>query len=206
MFCATRAMLGGPDAEAVCVAGAVVVGRAVADRGAGSARGLARDRCAARRSSVDGADRGALGARGRGAWALVSAGRASNDRDADLCAADGPQAALALRLRDAAARGVRLDSPTLLLLDRAARARAVRVDGPQDDTPPRSPDGHRAVSRGDRRCGARATLSRSRGTDRLDRRRGRRALPDRRGSGGGRDQGAGARGWQATRPGCRWAA
>lgn len=200
-MCTLQVTRGGLDAEALCAAGSDVVGPAVADRGRRAARRFGRDRCAAGRSGAGCPDRGALAAGGGGAWVLDGGGRPSDDRDADLCASDDSQAALALGLRDALPRGVRLDPPAALLPNPVGRTAAGRVDDPQADPSLGRPDGDRVVPRGDRRGGDRAALRASRGEDRLDGGRGRRALPDRRGPGGRGGRAAGTRGRQAEAEG-----
>jgi hypothetical protein len=162
-------------ADALVWAGGVAVGRGVADRGARVAGGSRGAGCAGVGSGAAGADRGALAARGRRDTAGGADGWAADDRDRDLRALDGAQAALSVGISDADGRGVGLDSPAALLSDRAVGAGARRVDDPQADRADRGRDGRRAHARVDRQGDARAALPRAGGADRLDGGRGRRA-------------------------------
>ncbi len=178
------------DAHAVWRAGGVLVGRGVAGRGAGAARGSRSSGWGAVGSAVAGADRGCMGAGRAGSWAPV-------DLDGDLRAVDGDQAAHWLGLRDAGAGGLRLAASAAVLSDRDRSACAGRVDGPQA----RPPAGRRGRAGdhqgGDREGPARDAFPCAGGEDRLDGRGGRHPLPVRRDARLARRQGARARGPQA---------
>src|SRR6188472_4403394 len=93
--------LGGWGAAAGSGAGVVVVGRGAADRDARAARGPGADRRAAERSGAAGADPSGVGSRVGAAWP-------ADDRDGDLCAADGGPSTHGLGLRDVGSGGVGL--------------------------------------------------------------------------------------------------
>jgi hypothetical protein len=57
----------------------------------------------------------------------------SDDRDGDVRAVDGAQAALSAWVPDAGGGGAGLDSPVAVMPDQYERAGARRVDGPQAD-------------------------------------------------------------------------
>ena len=192
------------DADAAFVgrAGGVAVGRGSAGRGAGIAGGSGGVGCVAARCGADAADRGALARRG-------DLPRPSDDRDGELCALDGGQAAHGLGIRDVGAGGLGLAASAPLLPDRAWGARAARVDGAQADTEAGRRGDGRAGACGGRQGPARDALQGKGGADRLDGRGGRRSLSDRFGAGARQARGcwrarrASFRGWSAaTRAGC----
>ena len=195
-MCRFKVDLGGADADAGRCRGRAAVGRAFAAGGqaaAGRSGGLGR---AAQRPGAVVADRRALGAERARARSAV-------DRDRDLRAPDGDQAPLRLGLRDAGARGVRLDSLAALLPARTRRPGARRVDGAQAHAPARARGRERDRARVDRQGDAGEAVLRQGGEDRLDRDRGRRPLSDRRGSRGARRSRARAGGPQARQQGRR---
>jgi hypothetical protein len=155
------------------------------------------------RSGAAGAVRRVLAARGARVGGVGGRSRASNDRDRDVRAVDGPQVASRLGLPDAGRGGVGLDSSAALLPGRAERAGARRVDGPQAHAPHRTADGQRHDAGVDRCGGPRAALCGAGGPDRLDGDRGRHQAPDRRGPGRARRQGTRQGGSQAGRQALR---
>src|SRR5512143_24530 len=128
-------------AEARVGSGGVAVGRGVAGRGAPAAGGVGGAGSAVVGSGAAGADRRALPARGRRAAARGVDGWAADDRDGDLRAADGAQAALSVGVSRTGGRGVGLDPFAALLPDLAERAGAGRVDGAQAHAATRCRDG-----------------------------------------------------------------
>ena len=106
------------------------------------------------RPGAVGADRARTGGGRRAARPLGGGSWPADDRDGELCAVDGGQAALGLGLRDAGARGLGLAASAALLPDRARRAGAGRVDDAQARPPARSRDGRGADPRGDRQGAA----------------------------------------------------
>src|SRR5512144_1221368 len=104
----------GAGADAVRGSGGVVVGRGFAGRGARAAGRSRGARSAAERSRVVGADHGAVRA-GAGGGTVGDRGWAADDRDGDLRALDGAQAALPLGVPDAGRRGVGLDPSAAVL-------------------------------------------------------------------------------------------
>ena len=173
------------------------MGRVVAGRGEGVAGGSGGAGCVVGRPGVAAADRGALAAGVAGDGPVGVDGGAADDRDGDLRAVDGAQAALPVGVSDAGGGGVGLDSSAPVLPDRLGRAGAGRVDGPQAHQAGRGRDGVADDARVDRQGDAGEAVSPAGGADRLDRDRGGREVPDRRGAGVERSQGVGAGGPQA---------
>jgi hypothetical protein len=161
----------------------MLVGRGVAGRGEGAARGSGGVGCVVVRSRVVVADRGALAAgvpRDRAAGADRGT---PDDRDGDLRSVDGAQGALPVGVSVVGGGGVRLDSSASVLPDFAVRAGAGRVDGAQADPADRRGDGVRAHARVDREGVSGEAVSPAGGAGRLDGDRGRREVPDRRRAG-----------------------
>ena len=174
------------------------MGRVVAARGEGVARGSGGVGCAAVRSGVVVAAGGALAARVPGDGPAGDRSGSSDDRARDVRQVDGAQAALSVGVPVVGGGGVGLDSSAQVLPDLALRAGAGRVDGPQADPADRRGDGV-----GDNTCVDRGGLqgeavSAAGGEDRLDRDRGGCQVSDRRGVGVERGPGVGARGPQAS--------
>ena len=166
------------------------MGRGIADRGAGAAGGSGGAGRAVGRSGDAWADRGAVSPRGdRGAAGGVDRW-ASDDRDGDVCQVDGAQAALSVGVSVVGGGGVGLDSSAAVLQDLAVGAGAGRVDGPQAHPADRAGDGERDDARVDRCGDSLQAVPAAGGQDRFDGDRGGRALPDRRGFGGARREGA----------------
>src|SRR4051794_1859999 len=103
------------DADALGAAAGVAVGRVVAARGEGVARGFGDAGCAAARSGVVVAVGRALasGVRADGPGGLDRG--PADDRDGDLCAVDGAQAAIPVGVKVVGGGGLRLDPPAPLL-------------------------------------------------------------------------------------------
>ena len=122
---------------------------------------------------------------------------AADDRDGDLRAVDGAQAALPVGVSDVGGGGVGLDSSAAVLPDLAVRAGAGRVDGPQVDQADRGGDGGGDDARVDRQ-GAREKRFRPRAV-RIDSTviEADVKYPTDAGLASARGQGAGARGSQA---------
>jgi len=177
------------DVDACGWAGGVVVGRGVAGRGARAAGGSCEAGSGAVRFGAVGAGRAGVGARRAWLWPAV-------DRDVDVRAFDGGQAAHGLGLRNAGARGLRLVASAALLFDRDRPARARRIDDPQTGAQARRDGGRGDYSRCDREGSARDALSGSRRPDRLDRGRGGYPLSIGRDARAGGRAGARARGAQ----------
>ena len=159
------------------------MGRVVAGRGEGVARGSGGVGCAVGRPGVVVAVGGALAARVPGDGPVGVDGGASDDRAGDVRQVDGAQAALPVGVPDAGGGGVGLDSSAPVLPDQPGRAGAGRVDGPQAHQADRGRDGGGDDARVDRQGDAGEAVSAAGGADRLDRDRGGCALPDRRGVG-----------------------
>ncbi len=182
-------------------AAGVLVGRDAADRGEGAAAGLGgTGRVVVRSGIVDGVP-GALQAGGQGDGAIGAQRRPADDRDGDVCAVDGAQAAVQVGVPVIGRGGVGLDSSAAVLSDRVVRAGAGRVDGPEVDAADRSRDGQRADARGDRGGDAVQAVSSAGRQDRFDGDRGGREVPDRREPGCRRGEGPRARGSQAREAG-----
>jgi hypothetical protein len=130
---------------------------------------------------------GAVGAVGGRAWP-------ADDRDGQLRAADGRQAAQRLGLRDAGQGGLGLVASAAVLSDRDQRAGARRIDDPQADAAARARDRGRDHPAGDRQGPARDQVPRARRQGRLDGHRGRHPLSVGCDAGAAGHAGAGARG------------
>src|ERR1700730_1575239 len=119
----------GVYADALGRAAGVPVGRRVADRGAAVAGGSGGVGCAVVRSRAAAADRGALAAGVPGDGPAGVDRGAPDDRDGDVRAVDGAQAAVPVGVSDVGGGGVGLDSSAPVLSDLARGAGAGRVDG-----------------------------------------------------------------------------
>ena len=171
-------------ADALGGAAGVLVGRDVADRGAGVAgrsggvgSGVGRSRAG------DGAG-GAVASRAGGDRPVGVERWAADDRDGDICQVDGAQAALSLGVPVVGRGGVGLDPSAEVLPDRIVRAGAGRVDGPQAHPSDRAGDRQRTDARFDRRGDEIEAVPGAGGADRFDGDRGGCEVPDRRGPGG----------------------
>ena len=173
------------------------MGRHLADRGEGVARGSGGVGCAVGRSGGVVADRGAFPSRGARGPAGGPDGWAPDDRDGDVSPDDGAQAALPVGVPVVGLRGVGLDSPAAVLSDQSVGAGAGRVHDPEVDAAVRAGDGVGDHSRDDRGGGPGEAVSAAGGADRLDGDRGRHQASDRRRAGIGRCPGAGPGGSQA---------
>ena len=134
-------------------AGGVLVGRGAAGRGAGAARRSRAAGSGAVRFGVVVPDRPGVGGGCAGAGAAV-------DRDGDVRAVDGDQAAHRLGVRDAGPGGVGLAASAAVLSDRDRSAGAGRVDGPQARPPARRGGGAGDHQDGDREGAARDAVHR----------------------------------------------
>ena len=137
-----------------------------------AARGSGGVGCAAVRSRVVMADRGALAARVPGDGAAGVDRGAADDRDGDLHPLDGAQAALPVGVQDVGGGGVGLDSSAAVLSDLAERAGAGRVDGAQADPADWSGDGVGVDACVDREGDAGEAVPAAGGADRFDGDRG----------------------------------
>ena len=173
------------DADTLRSADGVVVGRGAAGGGARAARG---SRPAGSRPGgwVVVADRSGVGADRARTWSAV-------DRDGDVRAVDGDQAAHRLGIRDADAGGVGLVASATVLSDRDRSAGAGRVQGAQAGAPARAWGGGRDHADGDRDCSARDPVRGAGGADRLHGGGGRHPLSLRRDARAAGRAGAGAR-------------